>query len=252
MHIHIPDGVLPIWLWLTGFLVTSILLVIVLPKLKKEIKKIPMVGMMTAVALLVMSIPLGLPVHLNLMVLIGLIVGVRWSLVVALTVNFILASFGHGGLTIVGLNTLLLWLQATAGIFLFRFFIKFFKNYFASASIVTFISLFLSFLLLVGIVAVSQVDPRNFLSHKHEHQAVETAYHENHESEVNTEKIKKETEHAREEETLAHTKISLITFTILSLPIFLLGAVVESLVTGFVVQFVRRVKPELIIKSLKH
>lgn len=252
MHIHIPDGVMPIWLWLAGFLITVILLVIVIPKFKKEIKKNPLVGMMAAVALLVMSIPLGLPVHLNLMVLIGLMVGVRWSLVIALIVNFILASFGHGGLTIVGLNTLLLWLQAIAGIFLFRFFIKFFKNYFACASTATFISLFLSFLLLVGIVTVSQIDPRNFLSHKHKDQAVETAYHENHESGANIGEIEKETEHINEQGTLAHTQISLVIFAILSLPIFLLGAVIESIVTGFVVQFIKRVKPELIIEALKH
>lgn len=213
MHIHIPDGILPIWLWLTGFFVTAVLLVIMLPRLKRDVKKVPFVGMMTAVAFLIMSIPLGLPIHLNLMVLIGILVGAHWSLVIAFVVNFILASFGHGGLTIVGLNTIVLWLQAICGIFLFRFFGRLIKNYFVSASVSTFISLAISFLLMIGIVVVSTVEPAEFL-HRH--------------GEV------------------GHIEISILTFLLLSLPIFLFGAVVESMVTGFVVQFIKKVKPELI------
>lgn len=214
MHIHVPDGVLPIWLWTTGFIMTVVFLAIIFPKLKKEIKKIPLIGMMTSVVLLAMSIPLGLPVHLNLMVLIGLIVGVHWSLMVAMIVNFILASFGHGGLTIIGLNTLILWLQAIIGVFLFRFFIKFFRNYFISASLATFISLLISFIFLIGLIAISTVEPLEFLPH--------------------------------ERIGVGHVEISLLTFVLLSLPVAFIGMVIESTVTGFIVQFIKKVKPELL------
>ena len=214
MHIHIPDGLLPIWLWLSGYLITIIFLLAVLPRIRKEIKKIPLAGMVTAVALLIMSVPLGLPIHLNLMVLIGILVGAHWSLIVALALNFILASFGHGGLTVIGLNTLVLWFQAIAGIFLFKSFIKIFKNYFASASLAAFISLAVSFLFFIGIIIVASTEPAEFL-HSHEQ--------------------------------IGHTEISLKTLLTLSLPIALFGILTESLVTGFIVQFIKKVKPDLIV-----
>ncbi|MEM3062612.1 MAG: energy-coupling factor ABC transporter permease [Nitrososphaerota archaeon] len=219
MHIHIPDGILPIWLWGLGYILTFFFLVICLLGLKKEIKKIPLVGMLTAIALIIMSVPLGLPIHLNLMVLIGLLVGIRWSLVSALVLNFILASFGHGGITVVGLNTLVLWWQAVLGIFLFKFSIKIFKNYFASASFATFASLACSFLAIIGIVAVSRVEPAEFL---HLHRA------------------------GREIEEIGHTELSFPTFILLSAPISFFGALVESIFTGFCVQFIKKIKPKLI------
>ncbi len=218
MHIHIPDGVLPIWLWGAGFLIAFVLLIIFLPRIKKDYKKMPQAGMLTALALLAMSLPLGLPIHINLLVLIGILMGPSWSLLVALLLNSILASFGHGGLTIVGLNTVILWLQALCGIFFFKLFVKFFKNYFAAASLSAFLSLFISFLLLMGVVAASKVEPAEFL-HLHE--------------EIG-------------EKEIGHTEISLRTFIVLNLPIVFLGILIESLVTGFIVQFIKKVKPELI------
>lgn len=239
MHIHIPDGVLPVWLWAGGFIIAGIALIAAMPFLRKQVKKVPLVGMMTAIALLVMSIPLGLPVHINLMILIGILVGGHWSLVVALLVNLILASFGHGGITIVGLNTILLWLQALAGIFLFKLFVKFIKNYFLSAALAVFLSLALSFGLQIGIVAASTVDPADILYHKE---------HVQEETENNSEQ-KGEEASGHEEQEFGHTQVSLLTFTILSLPVAALGILVESIVTGFVVQFIYRVKPELILKQ---
>lgn len=215
MHIHIPDGVLPIWLWIAGYLVVAVFLAIIIPKLQKEKKKIPLIGMTAAVVLLIMSVPLGLPFHLNLMVLVGLIVGPSWSLLVAFIVNLILASFGHGGLTIVGLNTLVLWVQSLLGILFFKAFTKLIKNYFASASSATFLSLLFSFLFVIGIVFASTADPGEFLHHEGE---------------------------------IGHLELSLKTFIILSLPIALLGALIESLITGFIVQFIKKVKPELLSK----
>lgn len=213
MHIHIPDGVLPVWLWLLGYFFTFICLAIVLPHLKNHLKTIPLVAVVSASVLLVMSVPLGLPVHLNLMVLSALIVGPEWALIVALLCNFILASFGHGGLTIVGLNTLVLWLQAAIGFVLCKTFIRFLKNYFVSASLATFLSILFAFLFLLSIVFVSTIPPSEFL---------------------------------HEEIKFSHTQISLKTFTLLSLPITIYGALIESVVTGFIVQFIKKVKADVL------
>jgi cobalt/nickel transport system permease protein len=219
MHIHIPDGVLPIWLWVFGFIFVGILLILILPNLKKEQKGMPKAAMIAAVILLVMSIPLGLPGHINLMVLAALLIGPAWSLVIALICNFILASFGHGGITLVGLNTLLLWFQAVVGFFLFKMFLKIFKNYFLCAVFSTFLSLCISFLFLIGIVAVSTVEPAEFLHH---HEILEQIG------------------------DLGHTEISLKMFILLSLPVALWGAVIEAFVTGFIVQFIKKTAPKLL------
>ena len=245
MHIHIPDGILPVWLWALGLVITSIVLLIILPLLRKQTSKIPLVGMLTAIALLVMSIPLGLPVHINLMILIGIIAGGQWSLVIALLVNIILAFFGHGGITIIGLNTILLWIQALTGIFLFRLLARVVKNYFISASLSSFLSLALSFAMLIFIVGASRVNPQEFIHHEESEHSFEESgdagldEHRGAESANN---------HAEE---LDHTEISLLTFTSLSLPVAAVGILVESIITGFVVQFLSRVKPDLLKNSKK-
>ena len=213
MHIEVADGILPLWIWLPGYIAVVLFLLIIVPGIKKEVKKTPLVAMLVALCLLAMSIPLGLPIHLNLMILIGLLIGIRWSLIIAFALNFILASFGHGGLTIVGLNTLLLWQQSAFGVFLFRFLRKHVKRVSLAAGISVFFSLFCSFFLLVGLVAVSQIDPVQF-SHYLKH--------------------------------LGYVQISLKTFIILSLPVSFFGICAESLVTGFIVKFIKRVNPSLI------
>ena len=208
MHIHVPDGVLPTWLWVSGYLLSLFFLAIVLRKTKEDVK-IPLTAMMVALMLIVMSVPLGLPVHINLSVLTGLIVGPLWSLIASFIVNLILASFGHGGLTIVGLNTLVLWAEAIVGIYSFKLLRKMTKNYFSLAAISTFLALVFSTLMVIGIVAVSTINPGEFIHHE-------------------------------------YLEISLRTFIILILPVSLLGAVVESMITGFIVSYMKKVKPKLI------
>ncbi|MDI6826723.1 MAG: energy-coupling factor ABC transporter permease [Candidatus Aenigmarchaeota archaeon] len=213
MHIHIPDGVLPIWFWGSGYLVTFVFLAITLYKTKKDIKKIPLTAMMVAVMLIVMSIPLGIPFHINLSVFSGLMVGMYFSLIASFVVNLILASFGHGGLTIVGLNTIILWFEAIIGILLFKTLHKLSKNYFMTASISTFFALVCSAFLVIGAVAISTVNPAEFLHHHKE---------------------------------MERLQVSLPTFILITLPIAVIGAALEALITGSLVQYIRKIKPDLL------
>jgi cobalt/nickel transport system permease protein len=218
MHLHIPDGVLPIWLWLAGFIVLAVFLIPVLLKIRKQLNMVPRAAMTVALILVIMSIPLGLPIHLNLLALAGILVGPLWSLVVAFLANLILALLGHGGLTIVGLNTLILWIQALAGFYLFKFFVKFLKKDGISAGLAAFIGLALSFLFTLFLIAISRVEPGEFF---HLHEGAEE---------------------------IGHLEMSVSTFLKISSPFILLGIVIESFVTAFVVQFIKKVKPDLLGK----
>ncbi|MCD6402987.1 MAG: energy-coupling factor ABC transporter permease [Candidatus Aenigmarchaeota archaeon] len=213
MHIHIPDGVLPVWLWLSGYGISLGLLLLLSFKLKNDWKSLPKVSMISALMLISMSIPLGIPTHINLSTLSGILLGPYWSLVSSFVVNLLLASMGHGGITIVGLNTIVVWSEALASYFLFSFFKKLMKNYFVISSISSFIALTLSIGLVVSIVAISNVNPAEFLHH-HVHQTKE--------------------------------RISVITFASIVTPIGLYGAFIESIITGMIVSYIRRTKPNLL------
>jgi len=111
-HLHIPDGIInPIWL-LIGFIVTGLIIGFSLFMLRKrDIQKlVPRIGIISAVMLLGMSVPLpiGIGYHLNLSVLVGIILGPWAGFISAFIVNLILALIGHGGVTVIGLNSLII------------------------------------------------------------------------------------------------------------------------------------------------
>ncbi len=174
MHIEIPDGVLPPWLWITGLILVVGLLVAAIYFAKKQEEKMPLAALFAALSLIVMSVPLGLPAHINLMVLVGIIVGPWWALIVSFIVNSLLSSIGHGGVTVIGLNTLLLWSQALFGFYLFGL-AKSIISEKGSAlkgvvgGVVTFLSLMASFLLLGGMVFAINLNPEEVLIHDHSH-----------------------------------------------------------------------------------
>ena len=69
-HIHLPDGVIsPVW-WVTAWIICLLLILFFARRLKKggDIRrKIPFIGVVGALMLIFMSIPLGfIPVHLSL------------------------------------------------------------------------------------------------------------------------------------------------------------------------------------------
>ena len=213
MHIHIPDGVLPIWLWVSGYLISTFLFLILSTKLREK-SKIPRVATVSAFMLVSMSIPLGVPTHINLAAFAGIILGPYWAFISSFVVNLILASIGHGGITIVGLNTIVVWMESLIAYLSFSLLKRISKNCFMNAAISTFLALLASLILVVLIVVISNVDPRTFLHH-HEHQA-EAHY------------------------------ISIPTFISTIAPISIFGAIVESLITGLLISYIKKVKPELL------
>lgn len=111
MHLHIPDGVLPPLAWGPG-LALALLLLVLGARLGR--RSAPAPGYAAALgalmlAAMVVEIPLGpLEYHLTLVGPVGVLLGPAASFQVVFIVNLILALLGHGGLTVVGLNSLVL------------------------------------------------------------------------------------------------------------------------------------------------
>ena len=230
-HIHIPDGILPVWLWVSGFLLMSVFLALSMFRLRAmDMKqKIPLLGALAAVMLVAMSLEI-LPIayHLNLSVVAGILLGPSLGFMAAFIVNLMLALVGHGGITVVGLNTLLLGTEAFLGHNLFYLFKKVLPIFW-SAALSTVLSLFIVSLFLIGIVGTSHVDADLF-AHHHEHEnGVTEQTHEHHDEPESS---------------------SLRTFAIIVLSLGSIGWIVEGAITGAIIQFISKVKPDLLAHGL--
>ena len=111
-HLHIGDGFLPWWLWIGGLVVALALVLLASLRLKNQRHLVPSVAVVAAVALVAMNIALGLPVHVNLAALAGIILGPLNGFLAMFIVNLFNALIGHGGLTVLGINSLLVGSEA--------------------------------------------------------------------------------------------------------------------------------------------
>jgi len=220
-HMHIPDGILPVWLWVSGFLAMAAVLAFCLYRLRgmDRKKKIPLLGVLSAVMLVAMSLEI-LPIayHLNLSVAAGILLGPSLGFIAAFIVNSMLALLGHGGITVMGLNTLLLGAEAMLGHTLF-YFLPDRLSTFWRAAIATLLTLFFVSLCLIGIVAISHADSDQFLHH-----------HD-----------RKGGDHGQEA-----TPASVSTFATMVLSLGLIGWIIEAAITGAVIRFISQVKPDLL------
>ena len=169
-HIHIPDGIIPnIW-WIAGYILTGVMLFILIKNIgnKDMGRKVPLAGMSAAIMLVGMSIPIGfVPLHFSLAVLVGILVGPSIGFIVVFAVNLILALFGHGGITIVGLNTLVIGAEVIVGYYLFKTLVKNWTPTKAAAG-ATVIALLVSLTMMVGLVGATVGLPEA-LPHDHHH-----------------------------------------------------------------------------------
>src|SRR5512136_2663058 len=146
-HIPLPDGVLPIWLWVSGFIGAILVGAILFRLHKKEdlSRRLPLLGMMAAVMVLGASVEIvPIAYHVNLTVMSGILLGPSLIFLATFVVNVILALFGHGGITVIGLNTLTLSLEGVLGYFLFRLFWKMFRKLTLATFLATFVALLIS------------------------------------------------------------------------------------------------------------
>jgi len=111
-HLHIPDGVLPVPIWGAAWAV-ALLVLVLSAMMSRRIRpqEIAYRGALGALLLAAMAltVPLG-PVeyHVGLIGPVGVLLGAAGAFEVLFIVSAILALAGHGGLTVIGLNALLL------------------------------------------------------------------------------------------------------------------------------------------------
>lgn len=113
--VHLSDGALTTPWWVCGFGVLAILLVLAVWRIREE--EIPRIGVLSAAFFVASSIHLPLAflptsVHLILNGLVGVMLGRRapLALAVGLTLQYFLLS--HGGLTTIGINTCIVAIPA--------------------------------------------------------------------------------------------------------------------------------------------
>jgi cobalt/nickel transport system permease protein len=224
-HIHIPDGILTSWLWIIGYIILGIYLFVFSRYLKNgnNTKKITLVSVMVALMLLTMSVPIPLmiPYHINLSVLSGILLGPFWASIAVFIVNIILSFLGHGGITIIGLNTLVVSTEAIVGYFLFKTLKRYFRNIYKPALLSTLLALMIGTSLTIGIVYIGTKNI-SFLAHHHE----ETQNH-----------------HDNDED---NSPISIKKFLTLVLLAGSIGWTIESILTAFIIEYIRKVNPKLL------
>jgi len=159
-HIHIPDGVLPAWLWISGWILT-IAIVFVSGRLAERSdvrRKVPLLAVISALMLVSMSseiVPLAY--HVNLTVIAGVLLGPVLSVIAAFIVEVVLAMLGHGGVTVLGLNTVMIASEMVLGWLLFRGLVIVLtrKRVRAAAAIATVLTLATTTTMLVILVALA-------------------------------------------------------------------------------------------------
>ncbi|MBS3957103.1 MAG: energy-coupling factor ABC transporter permease [Clostridiales bacterium] len=122
-HIHIPDGVLPLWLWALGWAVTlaAVTLTGRLAARDEARRKVPLIGVVAALMIVGMSAEIvPIAYHVNLAVIGGILLGPRLSVIAAFIVVLVLALLGHGGITVLGLNTIVIGAEMLLGWALFQ------------------------------------------------------------------------------------------------------------------------------------
>jgi cobalt/nickel transport system permease protein len=159
-HLHLPDGVLPFHLWAAGYAVAAAILALLWFRFRRarNLVVFARAGFFAALMVVAMSFhvaPLGY--HLNLAALAGIVVGPAAALLACLFANVILALLGHGGITVIGLNTLTLGAEALAAFAVFRA-AKFIKATWPRAFVATLVALAAATALAYGVVVAGTRD----------------------------------------------------------------------------------------------
>lgn len=232
-HIHLPDGVLPVWLWVSGYVLAILGAWIFSRWIRKEEfhRKLPLLGMMASAMILGASVEI-IPIayHVNLTVVSGILLGPPLIFWVTFIVNFILALFGHGGVTVIGLNTLLLSIEGISGFLLFRLFSRVSKRILVVVFVTTFLSLFLSTFAMIGIVRLGVSHYEELLHHREEKGLFDFKL------------LKDKKEHSEE----TGDRLNFKRFATLVLSFGFIGWLLEGAITALIVRYIERLRPDLL------
>ncbi|XGI82869.1 energy-coupling factor ABC transporter permease [Halorutilales archaeon Cl-col2-1] len=212
-HIHLPDGVIPVWAVALWYLVGGVVVAGAVWKLRSgetETRKIALGGMAAAASFAVfqLNLPVLGGVHLNLTPLVGVLAGPALGSLIALVVNVLSAMLGHGAWGFLGANTLVNATEVTVAYYVFVSLRRMNWNAFVSSSLSAMAGLGVGSLLMGGIPLVSGLN------------GVE----------------------------LGGSDLAVYMGALVALNLGV--AVVESLVTGFIVTYIVKLRPDLVSGGL--
>jgi cobalt/nickel transport system permease protein len=243
-HLHIPDGVLPLWLIGLGWAITFVLLAAALLALRRADRGqlIPQLGIVSALLVAAMSTEIvPIAYHVNLTVLGGIILGPASGFLAAFVVNLILALFGHGGVTVVGLNTLIIGAECVLGYTFFHLLARLLRSRIGlAAGVATVLTLFLSTTLSIGIVALSNLSPAEARDTGALNPTTLSFSNPLKEGLLANRIV------TPEQEVQASSHISLARFAAVVYGLGSIGWVLESLIVGYLVAFIVKVRPGLL------
>lgn len=236
-HLHFPDGILPVWLWVSAYAIVAVLLALSLWYVSRKGmgRTIPLIAVLSAMMVVGMSFEIiALAYHINLAIPTALILGPAGMIVSAFVTNFFLALFGHGGMTVVGLNTLTLALEGIIGFVLFYYVVRI-SSLFWRGAIATFVALAVSGVLVITLTV--WVAPQE-IAHQEEGGGL----------------VRLELFPAGEEESVPAQEqeqppADLWRFAAVALSLGAVGWALEALLSGFIIAYIGRVKPDLISVS---
>jgi len=233
-HIHLPDGVLPVWLWVSGLVVTALIGAVLFRSFKKEQTpgRLPLLGMMAAAMVLGASVEIvPIAYHINLTVISGILLGPSLVFLATLVVNVILALFGHGGITVLGLNTLTLSIEGIFGYLLFRLFWRVFRRLTPSVFLATFFALLISTFSMIGVVGLGTSHYGELIHHEGEQGIFEfKLFKERHDRPAG----------------VGRDPVKLTRFMAIVLPLSLVGWILEGVITTFIARYLHRLRPDLL------
>ena len=232
-HIHLPDGVLPTWLWVSGFVGAIIVWVIFFRLMKREDlgKRLPLLGMMAAAMVLGASVEVIPPVyHINLIVISAILLGPSLIFLATFVGNVILALFGHGGITVIGLNTLILSIEGIAGYYLFQLLWNMLRKLSLAAFLATFLALMVSTFAMILVVSLGTSHYEELMHHEKGTIGFEFGK-------------EKETHH---EQPGGETEVNLNRWIkVIALPLFF-GWILEGIITALMIKYIHRLRPDLL------
>lgn len=237
-HIHLPDGVLPVWLWTTGFALAILMGFVLFRWMRKaELnRKLPLLGMMAAAMVLGASVEIvPIAYHVNLMVISGILLGPSLIFLATFVVNVILALFGHGGITVIGLNTLILSMEGILGHLLFRWLWRLWRRLTPAAFLATVLSLCLSTLAMIGVVRLGVSHYEELIHQEEGHGIFEFKL------------LKGEVESHGEGGEKKEVNFGRFVAVVLSLGF--LGWLLEGIITTLILRYIHRLRPDLLIPT---
>ncbi len=244
-HIHLPDGILPLWLVVAGWAITIVLLGGILHRLRRNPEeltgRVARLGVVAALMMVGMSLEVvPIAYHFNLSVLAGILLGPAAGFLAAFLVVFILALFGHGGITVVGLNTLVIGSEVVLGSVLFRVFGRLLGDRpFWRAFLTTVVALAVSTTVMVGLIGVAQINPAE--------QAPRAVIAFKNPFAGGLFRLEVFTEEPHEAPEAG--SLDLPTFAAVVYTLGLVGWVLEGILTGVIVSYLRQVRPDLLPAS---